>query len=99
MLGAIPVAALGYRVGRLWATPLCASAYAAPSKSTVDGRLAGGALLFGIGWGLVGYCPGPAIASVGLGNAATPLFLVAMLVGMAMFGTFQSLTARRLRQA
>jgi uncharacterized membrane protein YedE/YeeE len=99
MLGAIPVAALGYRLARLRGTPLCASAYSVPGQTRIDRRLMGGAVLFGIGWGLVGYCPGPAIASLALGNPATLLFVTAMLVGMGGFAGFQSLSARRLRQA
>jgi uncharacterized membrane protein YedE/YeeE len=91
MLGAIPVAAIGYRLARLSSAPLCAAAFAVPTQSKIDGRLVGGAILFGIGWGLVGYCPGPALASVGLGNSATLLFVAAMLVGMAGFTAVQFL--------
>jgi uncharacterized membrane protein YedE/YeeE len=99
MLGAIPVAALGYRLAIRYSSPFCAEAYATPAKAGIDGRLVIGAILFGIGWGLVGYCPGPAIASIALGNPATLLFIAAMLVGMAGFTGVQSLSARRLRQA
>ena len=99
MVGAIPVTAIGYRFARRLPAPLCSPAFAATSQSRIDRRLVGGAVLFGIGWGLVGYCPGPAIASIGLGNPATFLFVAAMLIGMMGFNAFQSLTARRLRQA
>jgi hypothetical protein len=99
MLGAIPVAAIGYSASRRLAKPLCMLAYALPAQGKVDMRLAAGAVLFGVGWGLVGYCPGPALASLGLGNASTILFVVAMLAGMGAFGVVQSLEARRLRQA
>ncbi len=99
MAGAIPVAAIGYRLARITVAPICAADYAAPSRNAVDGSLAAGAVLFGVGWGLVGYCPGPALASVGLGNPATLLFVAAMLVGMAAFAAGQSLRGPRLRQA
>ncbi|HXQ50737.1 MAG TPA: DUF6691 family protein [Stellaceae bacterium] len=99
MLGAIPVAAIGYRVARSLAAPWCGPAFAAPAQSKIDGRLVSGAVLFGVGWGMVGYCPGPALASIALGNWATVLFLVAMLIGMTGFTGFQFFTARRLRQA
>ena len=99
MAGAIPVAAIGYRLAGLSAGPFCASAYAAPSQSKLDAGLVSGAVLFGIGWGLVGYCPGPALASVALGNSATLLFVAAMLIGMTGFTLFQFLTARQQRQA
>jgi uncharacterized membrane protein YedE/YeeE len=99
MLGAIPVAALGYWLARRRIAPLCAAVYSGPTQQRIDRRLAGGAVLFGVGWGLVGYCPGPAIASIGLGNPGTWLFLAAMLAGMAGFAGFQSLCGHRLRQA
>ena len=98
MLGAIPVAALGYRLARRRSAPLCAPTYSGPTRTGIDVRLIGGSVLFGIGWGLVGYCPGPAITSMALGNSATPLFVAAMLVGMVGFSGFQSLSARRLRE-
>jgi uncharacterized protein len=99
MAGATSVAAIGYRLGRRSVAPFCASAYAAPSQSNINGRLISGAVLFGIGWGLVGYCPGPALASMGFGKSTTFLFLASMLIGMGGFTVFQSLAARRLRQA
>ncbi|MBI1775876.1 MAG: YeeE/YedE family protein [Proteobacteria bacterium] len=99
MAGAIPVAAIGYRLARASAAPFCAPAYAAPTQGRIDGSLVGGAILFGIGWGLVGYCPGPALAGLGLGNSGTHLFLAAMLAGMAGFSALQALAARRLGRA
>ena len=95
MLGAIPVAAIGYGLARRRSAPLCAAAYAEPSQTKIDGRLISGAILFGIGWGLVGYCPGPAIASIGFGNSTTLVFVAAMLAGMVLFAGFQSLSSRR----
>ena len=54
-----------------------------------------GALLFGAGWGLVGYCPGPALASLGVGGGRTWLFVAAMLIGMAAFNLFSRMTPGR----
>jgi uncharacterized membrane protein YedE/YeeE len=99
MLGAVPIAGLGYRLARFRPAPLCASNYSGPSQSRIDARLIAGAILFGIGWGLVGYCPGPAIASLGAGNPATLLFVAAMLMGMAAFSGFRALLNSRGRQA
>ena len=99
MLGAIPVAATGYRLARRSSAPLCATEFAPPAASRIDARLIGGAILFGIGWGLVGYCPGPALASLGLGNSGTLLFVAAMFAGMAGFSVQQSFAARRVRHA
>lgn len=99
MLGAIPVAAAGCHVARRSERPLCDSAFASPVRTRIDGRLVGGAALFGIGWGMVGYCPGPALASLALGNPATLLFVAAMLAGMLGFAGFQSLAPRKPRRA
>jgi len=99
MAGAIPLAAAGYRLARRSRTPLFADAYAAPAQSAIDRRLVGGAILFGIGWGLVGYCPGPALASLAIGPWQTALFVAAMLLGMAGFAAVQSIGTRRLKRA
>jgi Predicted transporter component len=83
MAGALAVTAIGYRLvfkGR--GRPLFAARFALPAKLPVDRRLIAGAVLFGLGWGLVGYCPGPALAGLGVGPAKTWLFVAAMLVGM-----------------
>jgi len=55
-----------------------------PTTRYIDARLIGGAALFGIGWGLYGYCPGPAVTSLVYGDAQTIYFLVAMIAGMAL---------------
>ncbi|WP_327082870.1 DUF6691 family protein [Pelomonas sp. Root1237] len=56
-----------------------------PEATRIDRRLVGGSLLFGIGWGLVGLCPGPALVVLGLGDAKALGFVAAMLAGMAIF--------------
>ncbi len=99
MVAAIPVAAGGYRLARRMGRPLCDVTFSTPAQSRIDFRLIAGAVLFGIGWGLVGYCPGPALASLALGNPATLLFIAAMLAGMIGFTAFRSLAARKPRQA
>jgi uncharacterized protein len=85
MAGAIPVAALGYQIARRRPAPLCAPAFAMPAAAGIDRRLVMGAIIFGVGWGLVGYCPGPALASLGFGNGSSFLFVAAMLLGMAAY--------------
>jgi uncharacterized protein len=87
MGGALMVTLLGFAVtprlthadGKPWA----AKRFDLPMRSDVDARLIGGATLFGIGWGLAGYCPGPALASV-LVSWDAVIFSLAMLVGMAL---------------
>lgn len=83
MAGAIPVAAVGFAVGRRRAAPLCAHGFSAPVRTAIDTRLCLGAATFGIGWGLAGYCPGPALAALGLGDGRTVLFVAAMVIGLA----------------
>jgi hypothetical protein len=99
MASAIPVAAFGYAIARRRARPLCAAAFATPSRYGIDRRLVLGAALFGVGWGLVGYCPGPALASLGLGSPAVFLFVAAMLAGMALYGIVQPQAPRAAKQA
>ncbi|NVJ28729.1 YeeE/YedE family protein, partial [Myxococcus sp. AM011] len=65
--------------------PVLAERFPPPPQASVDGRLIGGAALFGIGWGMSGYCPGPALVSLPVGGTPVLLFVGAMLVGMALF--------------
>jgi uncharacterized membrane protein YedE/YeeE len=63
-------------------SPLFADVFRLPTRTDIDGRLIGGAALFGIGWGLVGLCPGPTIASLAYLNIDILYFVVAMMAGM-----------------
>lgn len=83
MLSAIAVYAPVYRVVAHRGRPLLASALLVPARRDIDGRLVTGALLFGIGWGLAGLCPGPALTSLASGEPAALVFVAAMLGGMA----------------
>lgn len=65
-----------------------------PTSTDIDKRLIGGGLLFGAGWGLAGFCPGPAIVSLGAGQPKAAAFVAAMLVGMAVFETIERIQAR-----
>ncbi|RJL18571.1 DUF6691 family protein [Paracoccus siganidrum] len=58
----------------------------APPAAIIDARLLGGAAIFGLGWGLSGLCPGPAMASIGFGGVPVLIFLAAMVAGMGLFG-------------
>ncbi|RUL77654.1 DUF6691 family protein [Dyella choica] len=64
MLGAIPVTMLGYRWSWRRSTPWLADGFRLPETRRIDVRLVGGAAIFGVGWGLAGYCPGPALVSL-----------------------------------
>ncbi|HPG89922.1 MAG TPA: YeeE/YedE family protein [Hyphomicrobium sp.] len=82
MAGAIAVTAIGYRIGRTRARPLFDETFRWPTATAIDWRLIAGAAIFGVGWGLVGLCPGPAIASLILAAPATLVFVPAMLIGI-----------------
>ena len=66
-----------------------------PTSTDIDKRLIGGGLLFGAGWGLAGFCPGPAIVSMGAGQAKAAVFVAAMLAGMAVFEGVERMQARK----
>lgn len=85
MAGAIAVSAIAFRIARRRNRTLAGGRLELPSNKTIDGRLAGGSLAFGIGWGLAGFCPGPALVSLTAGHAKAALFVLAMLAGMAVF--------------
>jgi uncharacterized membrane protein YedE/YeeE len=95
MAAAIPVTAIGFAIARRRGKPMIDTSFRSPTTTVIDRRLVLGAILFGVGWGLVGYCPGPALAALGLGNPATWLFVAAMLSGMASYELIQSLLSRR----
>jgi hypothetical protein len=99
MATAIPVTALGYALAARRRSPVCAADFSFPTRTQIDWPLMTGAVLFGVGWGLVGYCPGPAIAALGLGNPATLLFVGSMLVGMGTYSGVNSLFSRQPRHA
>jgi uncharacterized membrane protein YedE/YeeE len=80
--GAVIVAFIGYRLVLARPRPLFADRFDLPTARTLDARLIGGAAIFGIGWGLVGFCPGPALASLGLAAPGMLVFLPAMFLGM-----------------
>lgn len=84
MAGAIAVHAAFYRLVRRRSRPLFDAHFHVPTRRDLDARLVGGAALFGVGWGLGGYCPGPALVSVVTGQTGPLVFVGAMLAGMAL---------------
>lgn len=81
MLGAVGVYFVAWRVARRRDRPLLAERFDLPAKDAIDGRLVVGAAIFGVGWGVGGFCPGPAIVAAGGGASAALVFLGAMTVG------------------
>lgn len=84
MLGAIPVAFAGYRLLERRQQTLLAAPLHLPGTRNITRSLIAGSLLFGIGWAIAGFCPGPALAAAGAGLKPAILFLGAMLTGMAL---------------
>ena len=84
MAGAVAVTFIGYRLVLARERPLLAERFYLPAGSIIDGRLIFGAALFGVGWGLSGFCPGPAIVSLPLLAKGTLIFVPAMLAGIGV---------------
>ena len=95
MCGAIAVGAVAFAVARRRSASLLGIPMRLPSSRQIDRRLVGGSLLFGVGWGVAGFCPGPALVGVGMGLAKAGVFVAAMLVGMGLFEWLERRQPRR----
>ncbi|MFT5685506.1 MAG: putative membrane protein YedE/YeeE [Myxococcota bacterium] len=84
MVGAIGVHMVAYRLVPRMTSPIFAAEFGVPTRSDVNGRLLGGAVLFGLGWGLGGFCPGPALVSLASGASTVLMFVGGMLGGMTL---------------
>ena len=89
MAGAIAVGLVAFALARRRTMSALGLPMQLPSASALDARLVGGSLVFGIGWGLAGFCPGPAIVAIGAGYAKAAVFVAAMLLGMGAFELIQ----------
>lgn len=87
---AIAIMFLAVRIGGKRSHPYLAARFHPPALTRIDAPLVVGSALFGIGWGMSGICPGPAIALVGFGPANLIIFLVAMFAGSALGGIFET---------
>jgi uncharacterized membrane protein YedE/YeeE len=94
MGGATLVAGIGFGVARRRGRTLFGTPVSLPAATAIDRRLVLGSLVFGAGWGLAGFCPGPALASLGTGRGEPLLFSLAMVAGMALFELIEWLRAR-----
>jgi len=82
MAGGVTVTFIGYRIVFGRGRPLWSKSFQLPSATAIDAPLVSGAAVFGIGWGLAGYCPGPALVSLANGRTEVIVFVVTMLAGM-----------------
>ena len=90
MLGAIAVGVIAFTFIKGHSHSLLGEPLKLPAKSELDARLIIGSLGFGVGWGLAGFCPGPAPVALGAGEAKAAVFVAAMLAGMGLFELIES---------
>ncbi len=95
MGGAIGVGLVAFFAARQRRVSLLGAEMKLPTARQIDRRLVGGSALFGIGWGVAGFCPGPALVALGMGEVKALLFVAAMLAGMAGFELFEGFRRRR----
>ena len=89
MAGAICVGIVAFAVARRHSRSVLGAPMELPQARRISFRLIGGSLLFGVGWGLAGFCPGPAIVAAGSGQPKAWIFVLAMLGGMVLFSLFE----------
>ncbi len=85
MGGAIAVGTIAFFVARKRVVSLLGAPMRLPASRDIDRRLVGGSLLFGIGWGIAGFCPGPGLVALGMGEVKALVFVAAMLAGMGIW--------------
>jgi uncharacterized membrane protein YedE/YeeE len=85
MAGAIAVGLLAFAVARQRSVSYLGAPMQLPKLRQVDRQLIGGSVLFGIGWGIAGFCPGPGLVAFGMGEMKAVAFVIAMLLGMGVF--------------
>jgi len=85
MAGAVAIAAVAFALAGKRTTTLLGAPMTLPARRTLDRRLVVGSLVFGIGWGLAGFCPGPAVVALGAGKLKALVFVLAMIAGMLAF--------------
>ncbi len=94
MGGALIVTALGYRFILRRPSPMLATSFQLPTRRDLDMPLIGGSAVFGIGWGIAGFCPGGALPALGTGRSEVFIFVAALLVGIIAAKALQSMSLR-----
>ncbi len=95
MAGAIGVGAFAFAVAHRRAETMLGGPLTLPGTRHIDRRLVLGSTVFGIGWGIAGFCPGPGLVALGMGSGKAALFVVAMVAGMVWFELVERRSARR----
>jgi uncharacterized membrane protein YedE/YeeE len=89
MAGAVAVGAVAFLLAGRRERSILGAAMVLPSSRDIDRRLVLGSLVFGIGWGMAGFCPGPAVVALGMAQVKAAVFVLAMLAGMALFALLE----------
>lgn len=97
MAGAILIAAPAFRLAKQRTVSLMGADMKLPVSGQIDRRLVLGSLLFGTGWGIAGFCPGPGLVALAMGQAKAVVFVIAMLAGMSVFELIEQRRPRRSR--
>jgi uncharacterized membrane protein YedE/YeeE len=84
MAGAVAVTFVGYNRIQKQPRPVFGEKFHLPTKQELDLRIISGPAIFGVGWGLAGFCPGPAVTALGFGSTAAVIFVAAMAAGMML---------------
>ncbi len=84
LVGAIAVTFIGFRLVLRRKQPIFGGTFQLPTATDIDGRIVAGPAIFGVGWGLAGFCPGPAFTALAVGGSPALLFVAAMMVGMGL---------------
>ncbi|CAN7423746.1 DUF6691 family protein [Acidovorax sp. Leaf78] len=95
MAGAIGIGLVAFAIAKRRTQSFLGTPMKLPDARGIDRRLVSGSLLFGVGWGVAGFCPGPALVAVGMGEAKAIIFVAAMLVGMGIFELMERWKAAR----
>lgn len=94
MAGALAVTAIGYRIAFARGAPLLATEFNLPTATRVDAQLIAGSAVFGIGWGLTGFCPGAALPMLAIGRLEPLIFTADLVAGLIAARTFRAAAAR-----
>ncbi|RZJ58834.1 MAG: YeeE/YedE family protein [Acidovorax sp.] len=95
MAGAIGIGLVAFAIAKRRTQSFLGTPMKLPDARGIDRRLVSGSLLFGVGWGVAGFCPGPALVAVGMGEAKAIIFVAAMLGGMGIFELMERWKAAR----
>ena len=96
MGGAIAVGFVAFSIAKKRQTTFIGEKIDLPTSNLIDRRLVLGSALFGIGWGIAGFCPGPALVGVGMGLPSAVIFVVAMVAGMVLFSQLEKIRTAKL---